>query len=81
MSLTGGNDWGGFGAALGSDMAVITDSDPHVIDGALDVVASFAPGMRCIVLTSASLRQGERPAFERTLFFAESLPSHLGRFK
>lgn len=37
---------------LDSDMALITDSDPHVIDGALDVVASVAPGIRCIVLTS-----------------------------
>lgn len=62
-------------------MAVITDSDPHVIDGALDVVASFAPGMRCIVLTSPGLGQGGRPAFERTLFFAESVTSHLDRFE
>lgn len=58
-------------------MAVITDVDSHVIDGALDVVASFTPGMRCIVLPSPGLHQGGRPAFERPLCFAESLTSHL----
>ncbi|WP_156947390.1 hypothetical protein [Bradyrhizobium sp. WSM3983] len=62
-------------------MAVITHSGSHVIDGALDIVASFARGMRCIVLTSPGLRQGVRPAFERTLFFAERLTSHLDRFE
>lgn len=67
-------------AALGSDMAV-TDKHSHLIDGALDVVASFAGGMRCIVLTRLGLHQGGRPTFERTILFAESPTSHLDRFE
>lgn len=71
---------GRLGCCLGSDMAVITDSDFYLIDGALDVLSSFAP-KRCVVLTSTSLRQGGRPAFELTLFFAERPTSHLGGFE
>lgn len=49
--------------ALGSDLAVITDIDPHVIDGALDVIASFARGMRSSFLpTPVSVKEDDLPS-------------------
>lgn len=81
VNLTGPQRLGDLGTALASYMALIADSDAHVIDGALDVIASFGRGMRCIVLTSPGLREGGRSAFERTLFFAGSPASHLDRFE
>lgn len=56
-------NWGGLGAALGSGMAAITDSGSYVIDGALDVVASFAGAMRCIFLPApVSIKEDDRPS-------------------